>query len=138
MSYFYIGLFFLSVLAGFVMIWRKIRKKDIKLGWIVPYTIFYSVFSLFAVFAASIAYDDPADPNYARYQGWTLRDFVFRDLRALLIWLLIGALLYLIFERGLGGQPVKKGAAIVLGILAALLAAIAVLSFLTFQQTAMI
>lgn len=96
---FYIGLFLLLVFAGIAALCKKIRKKPLKCWWLIPYSMIYSIFALCNTFIAFIAYDDPADPNYRRYQNWELHDFVFNDMKTLMVWLLIGGSLYFLFER---------------------------------------
>ncbi len=96
---FYIGLFLFLVFAGIAALYKKIRKKPVRCWWLIPYSMIYSIFALFSTFIAAIAYDDPADPNYRRYQNWELHDFIFNDMKMLMIWLLIGESLYFLFER---------------------------------------
>lgn len=101
---FYIVLFLVVIVAAVVMgiveIWCKIRKKPLRY-WrgIIPCFIFYLVSAVFTIFVASMAYDDIADPNYARYGNWTLHDFILHDIKTFIIWLVIGILLYLRFRR---------------------------------------
>lgn len=98
---FYLGLLLLFILTGIItLIWGIIRKKTFKWRWIIiPYSILYLFFALFSTTIAGIAYDDFTDPNYWRYEGWRLQDFVLNDVRKIAIWLLIGALLYFVFDR---------------------------------------
>lgn len=97
--YLYIGLFLFSVFMGIVRIWKRIRKKKLKYwGGLLPCSFLYSLSTMFSTFIASIAYDDIADPNYARYMNWTLRDFILHDIKTFLLWLFIGLLLYSISE----------------------------------------
>lgn len=80
MVFFYLGLLFLFILAGIIVLIRsEIRKKTLKCWWIIPYSILYLVYALFSASTAGIAYDDFADPNYWRYEGWRLHDFVLND-----------------------------------------------------------
>lgn len=107
MMKFYMGLFLLSVFAGVAAIWSKIRKKTLKYWWLIPCTILYSIVAVFNVFIASIAYDDPADPNYRIYQNWKLKDFILNDMKVLIIWLFIVGLLYLVLRRKEYKMPTK-------------------------------
>ena len=106
----YTGLFLLSIPAGAVEIWNRIRKKTSNY-WrgIIPCSILYLISALLSTFAASIAYDDPSDPNYARYENWKLHDFILHDIRTLIIWLCIGMLLYLISKRLSGKRSIISG-----------------------------
>lgn len=96
----YTGSFLLAVLIGAVTIINRIRKRSPKY-WrgIIPCSILYLLSAMFSTFAASIAYDDPADPNYARYKGWEFHDFILHDIRTLIIWLFIGISFYLISKK---------------------------------------
>lgn len=95
----YTGLFLLSIFIGLVGIGIRIWKKTLKYWWIIPYSMLYLFSAIFSTFIASMAYDDLADPNYWRYENWELCDFVLNDIKRLIIWLFIGVLLYLVFER---------------------------------------
>ena len=129
MVFFYLGLLFLFVLAGIiVLIWSGIRKKTLKCRWIIPYSILYLVYALFSASTAGIAYDDIADPNYWRYEGWKLYDFVLNDVRKIAIWLLIGVLLYFVFERKETNKVIKAGGKVLLIILAILMVVMVALS----------
>ena len=126
---FYLGLLLFFVLAGIiVLIWSGIRKKALKCWWIIPYSILYLNYALLSAAIAGIAYDDFADPNYWRYEGWRLRDFVLNDVRKIAIWLLIGALLYFVFESKKSNKVIKTGGKILLIILAILMAVMIALS----------
>lgn len=95
--WFYIGVLLLFVLAGVVEIWNKIRKKPLRYWWgITPCAIFYSLSALVSTSVASIAYDDISDPNYMRYAGWELSDFILHDVKTLIIWLLISLTAYFV------------------------------------------
>lgn len=98
--YLYMGLFLLFLLIGVMEIWNSIRKKTSKY-WrgMIPCSILYLISAILSTFAASIAYNDPADPNYTRYGGWELRDFILHDIRTLIVWLVIGMLFYLAAKR---------------------------------------
>ena len=93
MCYIYISLFFLSALAGMIAILCSLRKKPLKYGWLIPCIMFYSFFATINTFVPSIAYDDISDPNFSRYEGWQLPNFILNDVKMLLFWLLFGALL---------------------------------------------
>ena len=138
----YIGVFFVSVLAGIAetmrLLFRRVRgfaalsmqkrgERDTSAGpqdavrksgsygdpeqdrkgkkpfryWrgIIPCAALYSISALFSTSVAYIAYDDIADPNYERYAGWTLREFVLHDIKTFMIWLFIGVLFYLAWKR---------------------------------------
>jgi len=98
--YLYIGLFLFFILIGVADIWNRIWKKTLKYWWgIIPCSIFYLISATFSTFIASIAYDDPADPNYEKYENWELHDFILHDIKTLIIWLFIGILLYLVSGR---------------------------------------
>lgn len=92
-------LFFCLIVAGIAAVWRRIRKKKIRHWWLIPCFLYYSVFAVLGTFMASMAYDDPADPNFGRYGNWELHHFIGNDLKRLIIWILIGLLFYLAFER---------------------------------------
>jgi len=97
--YLYSGLFLFSILMGIAEIWTRIRKKTLKYwGGLLPCSILYLIFAMFSTFIASIAYDDPADPNYTRYKNWLLHDFILHDVKTFLLWLFIGLLLYSMSE----------------------------------------
>lgn len=99
MNYFFIGLFLFSILMGIVAIWKRIKKKPLKYGWIIPFTMVYSIFALYNTFIAYIAYDDISDPNYSRYENWKLYNFILNDLKMLILWLFIGVIFSVIFSR---------------------------------------
>jgi len=90
----YFILFLSLIPIGILRLWKRIQKKTLKYWWIIPYSMIYLIFAAFSTFIASMAYDDPADPNYITYKNWDLCDFVFHDIKMLVIWLLIGAVLY--------------------------------------------
>ena len=96
-AWFYIGLFLLFVLAGIVEIWHRIRKGPLKHWWgITPCGILYSLSACVSTLSAGIAYNDISDPNYGRYGGWELTDFILHDVKTLAIWLLIGLTVYFV------------------------------------------
>lgn len=109
MTRFYTGLFLLFILAGIVAIWKRIRKKPLKFSCLIPCSIFYSIFAFTGTATAYIAYDDIADPNYRIFKNWKLQDFVFNDIKMLIIWLFIGALVYWIFGRKERKRFIKIG-----------------------------
>ena len=119
---FYSGLLLLVLLLDAVKTWNRIRKKTRKywLG-IFPCSILYLITAIFSTFIASMAYDDPSDPNYARYENWGLQDFILHDIRTLLLWLFIGILLYLILGRRTTKKSIKIGCTILLGFIMVLL-----------------
>lgn len=95
--WFYIGVFLLFALAGVVEIRNKIRKKQSRYWWgIAPCAILYSLSAFVSTSVASIAYDDISDPNYMRYAGWELSDFILHDVKTLIIWLLVGLTVYFV------------------------------------------
>lgn len=107
--WFYAALFLLCTVIGGVRIWKRIRKRTVKYGWIIPCAMFYLISAAIGTLTALIAYDDPADPNYGIFGGWELHDFVLNDIKRLFIWLFIGALLYFLFERKKCGKLFKTG-----------------------------
>lgn len=115
------GVFLLSVLAGVTAVVSRIRKRTVKYWWLIPCAMVYSVVAVFNTFIASIAYDDPADPNYSIYKGWELRDFILNDLKVFAIGLFLVALLYLILRRKnkLQEKTGRRAALIVLAVLLA-------------------
>ena len=127
--YLYMGLFLLAVVMGIVAIWRRIRKKTLKCWWIIPCSMLYLIFTTFNTFSAYIAYDDPADPNYSIYKDWGLHDFILNDIKMLAIWVFIGALLFLVFERKKGNKSIKAICSALLIFLAVLLVVVIMLSF---------
>lgn len=128
MTYFYVGLFLLSILIGIVAIWNRIQKKPFKFSWAIPCSIFYSIFAFTGTSTAYIAYDDIADPNYWIYKNWKLQDFVFNDIKMLIIWLCIGALVYWIFGRKERKRSIKIGFAAVIILLIILFVALTLVS----------
>ncbi|MDE5801774.1 MAG: hypothetical protein K2I22_02525 [Lachnospiraceae bacterium] len=131
MMKFYMGLFLLSVFAGAAAIRRKIRKKTLKYWWLIPCTILYSIVAVFNVFIAFIAYDDPADPNYRIYKNWELKDFILNDIKVLIIWLFIVAVLYLVLRRKECKTSAKTGGKKALIFLAVLLTGAVILILFT-------
>ena len=120
--YFFVGLFWLSILAGIVVFVQRIRGKEITKHWLViPILIFYSFYAQFNTFNAYIAYDDPADPNYRKYQNWELHDFILNDIKMLVIWLCIGVLLYLLLNWY--RKLIKTRYAVVLGLITSIILA---------------
>lgn len=107
MSYFYLGMFFFSGLLGVIALWKKVKKKSFRHGWVIPWMIGYFLIAMYHVFIPYMAYDDPSDPNYKWYEGWGLRDFVFHDLKLLVTGLLVGALLCFIRKRRACGRQSK-------------------------------
>ena len=118
----YGGLLLLVIFLGAIETWNRIRKKTRKywLG-IIPCSILYLISAVFSTFIASIAYDDPSDPNYALYENWGLQDFIIHDIRTFIVWLFIGTLLYLVFGRKTTKKSIKIGSTILLGFLMVLL-----------------
>ena len=110
------------ILLGAVEAWNRIWKKTRKywLG-IIPCSILYLISAVFSTFIASIAYDDPSDPNYARYENWGLQDFVLHDIRTLFLWLFISILIYLVLGRKTTKKSIKIGCTIILGFFMILL-----------------
>lgn len=96
-----LGLFLVSVLIWPIVIYKRIKNKEktVKFDWIVPYLIIYSVFAQINVISAAISYDDIASPGYQKYANWKLHQFIFNDIRLLLIFLLSGVLFNFIFNR---------------------------------------
>ncbi len=133
MIYFYIGLFFLSVFAGMIVLWRKIRKKPLKYGWLVLYTACCSIFCVFHTFIPSIAYDDPGDPNYSRFENWKLYNFILNDIKMLVLCLLIGAALYAVFEKRKQKTSRKAGGIKILVFLSILLILLILFSITKFS-----
>ncbi|MBD5457020.1 MAG: hypothetical protein HDR27_00435 [Lachnospiraceae bacterium] len=125
-------LFLLFTLMGAVGIWKRMRGKTLKYWWVIPCSILFSFSTLFSTFIASIAYNDPADPNYAKYEGWELHNFILHNMKTFLIWLLIGILLYFVFEGKATKASIKTMCATVLNFLAILLVAMIVLSLIFF------
>lgn len=133
----HLGLFICLVIAGIAVIWRKICGKKTKCWWLIPCAMYYSVFVVIGTFMASMAYDDPADPNFARYGNWELRNFILNDMGRLIVWLCIGLLFYLAFERKDGKKAVRIIGTQVMVVLTALfimLMGMIVWSFIAFLQ----
>lgn len=95
---FYMLLFLFTSLLGIVEICNRIRKNKVIWAGFFPCSFLYSIFGFFSILTAYMAYDDVADPNYWRYQDWTLQDFILQGIRTFLIWLSIGISLYLLSE----------------------------------------
>lgn len=111
----YIGSFLLSIFIGIVSLWKGIKqKKSIRHWAVIPCLICYSYIAQYNVFVPYIAYDDLADPNYWQYKGWRLQDFIFNDIRLLLVWLFIGALFDFIAERRKYKESIQKAYIVVL------------------------
>lgn len=92
---FYLGLFLCFVVAGGLEILRIIRKGSPRYWWgIMPCGILYSFTAFVSTSSAAMAYNDISDPNYVRYAGWELPNFIFHDIRMPVIWLLIGLAVY--------------------------------------------
>lgn len=127
--YLYIGLFLLAVVMGIVAIWHRIRKKTLKCWWLIPCSMLYLIFTTCITFTAYIAYDDLADPNYSTYRNWGLRNFILNDIKMLAIWVFIGELLYLVFERKKCNKSISVGCTALLIFLAVLLVVLIMLSF---------
>lgn len=130
-------LFLCLILAGVAAVWRKIRKKEVKRWWLVPCAMYYSVCAVFGTFMAFMAYDDPADPNFARYGNWELHNFILNDMGRLIVWLCIGLLFYLAFERKDCKKAVRIIGTQVMVVLTALfimLMGMIVWSFIVFLQ----
>lgn len=102
MIYFFLALFLLSVLADVIVILSIIRKRPLKYWRIMVWSALYALFAMFNTSIAYIAYDDPSDPNFWRYENWNLHDFVVSDIKMLIFWLFLGALIYLISEKANG------------------------------------
>lgn len=124
----YIVLFLIAILVGVVAIWRGIRKKPLKRWWMIPYSLFYSIFASYSVFIPYIAYDDPADPNYRIFKNWRLHNFVLNDIKIFAVWLLVGVLLCFISARKGCKRSIKTGCIALLIFLAVLLLAAVMLS----------
>ncbi len=133
MCYIYISLFFLSALAGMIAILCSLRKKTLKYGWLIPCIMFYSFFATINTFVPSIAYDDISDPNFSRYEGWQLPNFILNDVKMLLFWLLFGALLYFLFKRKERQTSKKSGGGILLIIGAVLFVVITIFLGITYE-----
>ena len=128
MLYFFLGLFLLSILAGFVVFVQRIRGKEITKHWLViPILILYSFGAQFNTFTPYIAYDDLADPNYRIYQNWELHNFILNDIIFLIIWLCIGVLLYLLLNWY--RKSIKTRRAVVLGLITGIVLAIMMVVF---------
>lgn len=84
MIYFFLALFLLSVLADVIVILSIIRKKPLKYWRIMVWSTLYALFAMFNTSIAYIAYDDPSDPNFWRYENWNLHDFVVSDIKMLI------------------------------------------------------
>jgi len=118
----YSVLFLLVILTGALGAWNRIRKKTLKYWWgFIPCATLYLIFAMISTFIASIAYNDPSDPNYARYENWGLHDFILHDLKTFVIWLFIGGLLYLVLGRKSTKKPIKIACTILLGLFMVLL-----------------
>lgn len=119
--YLCMGLAVFLLCFGAVGLWFKIRKKPFKFQWLIPYipySLLYLVLSPCFTFTAFIAYDDLADPNYYHYKDWELVDFILYDIKRFIIWLCIGAVLFLLIKKGPGTLKLVIHCAI--GTLAAL------------------
>ncbi len=90
---FYLIAFLALALTGVARLWMGIRRKSFGRWWRIPYAMLYSLFAAFSTFIPFIAYNDLADPNYVRYKGWELNDFLIHDGKVLAIGLTVGILL---------------------------------------------
>lgn len=109
MIYFFLALFLLSVLADVIVILSIIRKRPLKYWRIMVWSTLYALFAMYNTSIAYIAYDDPSDPNFWRYENWNLHDFVVSDIKMLIFWLFLGALIYLISEKANGKKTETEG-----------------------------
>ncbi len=109
MIYFFLALFLLSVLADVIVILSIIRKRPLKYWRIMVWSTLYALFAMYNTSIACIAYDDPSDPNFWRYENWNLHDFVVSDIKMLIFWLFLGALIYLISEKANGKKTETEG-----------------------------
>ena len=118
----YSGLLLLIIFLGAIETSNRLRKKTRKywLG-IIPCSILYLMSAVFSTFIASMAYDDPSDPNYARYENWGLQDFILHDITIFILWLFIGILFYLVLGRKTTKKSIKIGCTILLGFILILL-----------------
>lgn len=117
MTYLYSVLFLLSILFGIFDLIRRICKKDLKCWWAAPWAILYFFFAIFGTFGPYNAYDDVSNPDYWRYKDWKLHNFILNNIKILIIWLLIGAFFYFIFDRKSSRKSLKIGCSITLLIL---------------------
>lgn len=133
MAYLYTGLFLLSVLAGLLAVWNRIRKRAFPYWWVVPYSAVYSIAALCNTFIAYLAYDDISHPNYERYANWKLHHFILNDVRMLAAGLLIGAGLFFLHKRKESKPSAKRGCIAVLVFLLLLFVATGILSVTKFS-----
>lgn len=124
----YIILFLCLIPIGILKLLRGIQKKSLKYWWVIPHSMIYSIFAVFSTFIASMAYNDPADPNYSAYESWELGDFVFHDIKMLAVWLLVGILFYFVFEKECK-KSIRTGCGIVLIFLTSMFVLLVILSF---------
>ena len=119
-------LFLCLIVAGIAAMWRRIGKGKLKYWWLIPCSLYYSVFAVLGTFMASMAYDDPADPNFGRYGNWGLHNFILNDLARLIIWIVIGLLFYLAFEQKDCKKAIKVIGTLVMIILTAIISVLAI------------
>lgn len=128
----YAGLFLLFTFIGVLCIAARIRKKIFRYWWIIPCSMFYSVFALFSTCIAYMAYDDLSDPNYHIYKGWKLVNFILNDIKLCAVWLLTIGLLFLLSKNESLKKIIKAKITALFIFLMIFLAAVILLSFIRF------
>lgn len=118
MACFHGGLFFFLIVVGVVEFFIRIRKRILKFWWVTPCAISYSQWTTMLTLKVYMVHDDVSHPDYWKYMDWRLRDFVFLNIKILIIWLLIGALLYFLFEKSHINDMIKVVcASLMMGVL---------------------
>lgn len=118
MACFHGGLFFFLIVAGVVEFFIRIRKRTLKFWWVTPCAISYSQWATVITTAVYMVLDDVSHPDYWKYKDWGLWDFVFLHIKILIIWLLIGALFYFLFEKSHINDTIKAVcASLMMGVL---------------------
>ncbi len=56
--------------------------------------LLYLISALFYITIADLACNDPSSPNFEQYKNWGFKNFMFQDIKILLIWLAVGAALH--------------------------------------------
>lgn len=88
--------FFISIIAGVI---HASYKRTVKYAWLFGCIAGFCFFTVFAHIIFSIAYEDPASPNYEGYKDWDICRLILSDVNRLIIWFGIGVLNYLAFIK---------------------------------------
>ena len=88
--------FLISLFAGSIYAYNH---KTFRYIWLPVCVMGFCVCTAFIHLLILIAYDDVGGPNYDAYKDWGIYDFIWSDVRRLVLWVGIGILNYLAFIR---------------------------------------